>query len=113
MKSRLGLWLIILLIIVAILVDLPFGPLASKFPLKLGLDLQGGTQLAYQANMDEIPLDKRDQTIESIMQVIERRVNPKGVSEAIVQKSKLGDKYRVIVEFPRRERCFSCSSVNW
>src|SRR3989344_9154862 len=100
MKSRLGLWLIILLIIVAILVDLPFGPLASKFPLKLGLDLQGGTQLAYQANMDEIPLDKRDQTIESIMQVIERRVNPKGVSEAIVQKSKLGDKYRVIVELP-------------
>jgi len=101
-------WLILALTLIAVIIDLPKIPSVKllgksytlNFPLKLGLDLKGGTQLVYQLDTDKIPLDKRDEIIESIRKVIERRVNPQGISEALVQKSKVGDKYRVIIELP-------------
>ncbi len=67
---------------------------------RLGLDLQGGTHLAYQADVKKIPAKDRDQAISATRQNIERRVNLLGVSEALVQTSKTGDDYRLIVELP-------------
>jgi preprotein translocase subunit SecD len=111
MKSRFTFWLIILLTLVAIFVDLPwqFLPLpkspvtnfvVEKFPLKLGLDLQGGSQLVLETKMDSIGQDDKDSALESARTVIERRVNLYGVSEAIVQSSKVGEQRRILVELP-------------
>lgn len=72
----------------------------GKFPIKLGLDLQGGTQLTLQTKMDKIASADRDTALESARQVIERRVNLYGVSEAVVQSSKLGNDRRILIELP-------------
>lgn len=74
--------------------------IGGKFPMKLGLDLQGGTQLVLQANMDQIPTPSRDDALESAKEVIERRVNLFGVSESIVQTSKIGEIRRILVDLP-------------
>ncbi len=72
----------------------------SKFPLRLGLDLQGGTQLILQAQMEKIPLSDQDQALESAREIIEKRVNLFGVSESLVQTSKVGSERRILVELP-------------
>lgn len=74
--------------------------LAGNFPLKLGLDLQGGTQLVLEAKMDSIASENRDSALDSAKEVIERRVNLFGVSEPLVQTSKVGDKRRILVDLP-------------
>lgn len=109
MKSRYALWIIIVLILLSVLIDLPFSPtikvLDKKIPLniaqlKLGLDLQGGTELILETQMDKIESANRDSALESAKNVIERRVNLYGVSEAVVQTSKLGEQRRILVELP-------------
>lgn len=72
----------------------------GQFPIKLGLDLQGGTQLTLQAKMDKIKDADRDTALEAARQVIERRVNLYGVSESVVQSSKFGNERRILVELP-------------
>lgn len=72
----------------------------DKFPIKLGLDLQGGTELILQTDMSKIANADRDNALEAARQVIERRVNLYGVSESVVQSSKLGDQRRILVELP-------------
>ena len=70
------------------------------FPLKLGLDLQGGVQLVLQSQMDKIDSANKDTALASAREVIEKRVNLFGVSEAIVQTSKVGEERRILVELP-------------
>lgn len=65
---------------------------------RLGLDLLGGTHLVYEADLTEIPLTERDTSLEGVRDVIERRVNAFGVAEPVVQTTKAGDAFRVIVE---------------
>lgn len=110
MGMRKKLWLSLLLIIVltvlAGIVDWPKGPdirigeYYKELKVHLGLDLQGGTHLVYQADTTDIPSSDRSEAIEGVRDVIERRVNAFGVSEPIVQTNKSGDEYRVIVELP-------------
>jgi len=73
-------------------------PHVKEVPFQLGLDLQGGTQLIYQADVSKI--DDRDKmsAVEGVRDVIERRVNVFGVSEPVVQANKSGSNYQVIVE---------------
>lgn len=116
MGIRSRFWLIIILIIVALFIDLPsfrlpfnstipqtsinVQHLIGFFPIKLGLDLQGGTQLVLETDMSKISADNKDQALESVKEVIERRVNLYGVSESVVQTSKVGSSRRIIVELP-------------
>ncbi len=67
-------------------------------PFRLGLDLQGGTHLIYEADMKQIPETQKGEALEGVRDVIERRVNAFGVSEPIVQTTSTGGTYRVIVE---------------
>ncbi len=67
-------------------------------PYRLGLDLQGGTHLVYEADMNEIEESDRVEALEGVRDVIERRVNAFGVSEPVVQTTATGGTYRVIVE---------------
>lgn len=68
--------------------------------LKLGLDLAGGSHLAFEADMKDIPEKDRAAALEGTRATIERRVNLFGVSESVVQTSKVGESYRVVVELP-------------
>jgi protein-export membrane protein SecD len=74
-------------------------PQVQETPFRLGLDLQGGTHLVYQADVSEVPEKGRTEALSGVRDVIERRVNVFGVSEPLVQvnRSASGD-YRLIVE---------------
>lgn len=64
--------------------------------LKLGLDLQGGTQVLLESDLpEEVPLDEGAMSTAKI--IVENRVNGLGVSEAIVQQQ---GENRLIVELP-------------
>jgi protein-export membrane protein SecD len=73
-------------------------PTLPDAPFRLGLDLQGGTHLMYEADMSDIAAGDRDSALEGVRDVIERRVNAFGVSEPVVQTTTTGGTYRVIVE---------------
>ncbi|HLO49512.1 MAG TPA: protein translocase subunit SecD, partial [Kamptonema sp.] len=77
-KQRSLLALILVLIIAAITV-------VVKVPPRLGLDLQGGSQLTIQVKTTpEIPkIEQR--MLEDVQRIVENRVNGLGVSEAVVQ----------------------------
>ena len=66
------------------------GPLG----LRLGLDLQGGIQLVYQAELEG---GVTREQIEGVVQTIERRVNAFGVTEPIIQV--MGDD-RILIQLP-------------
>ncbi len=66
--------------------------------IKLGLDLQGGAHLVYQANMSAIPPENWEESLSGIRDVIERRINAYGVSEPQVLTNKSGENYRIIVD---------------
>ncbi|TSC72269.1 MAG: protein-export membrane protein SecD [Parcubacteria group bacterium Gr01-1014_70] len=68
------------------------------FPYRLGLDLQGGTHLVYQADVSSIPNNEVSESIEGLRDVIERRVNAFGVAEPVIQPEVAGDEHRLIVE---------------
>jgi preprotein translocase subunit SecD len=74
--------------------------LIPRYSLKTGLDLQGGTHLLLRADMANIDPNDRDTALESVKQVISRRVDLYGVSEPIIQTSNFKDDYRLIVELP-------------
>lgn len=74
-------------------------PSAPESPFILGLDLQGGTQLVYEADITSIPEADRLSALEGVRDIIERRVNVAGVSEPLVQINRtLGGDYRIIAE---------------
>jgi preprotein translocase subunit SecD len=64
---------------------------------KLGLDLQGGTQLTLQADLTNVPADQQGKAMDGVLNVIERRVNAYGVAEPEIQ---LLGADRIIVQLP-------------
>jgi protein-export membrane protein SecD len=54
-------------------------------PFKLGLDLQGGIHLIYEADLSNIEEKEKASSMEGLRDVIERRVNLFGVKEPMVQ----------------------------
>ena len=107
---RRNLWIIIGIILIitglAGLVDWPTGPNLSigkyfkEIKVHEGLDLQGGTHLVYE--LDTSKIDKKDLATasQSVVNVIDRRINGLGVSEPVIQTAKIGDKQTVIIELP-------------
>ncbi|KKT81526.1 MAG: Preprotein translocase subunit SecD, partial [Candidatus Azambacteria bacterium GW2011_GWA1_44_9] len=78
---------------------------AEKFPFKLGLDLSGGVQLVYQADVSSIKPAEVKNAMDSLRDVVERRINLFGVAEPIVQIEEKGGvagavEERLIVELP-------------
>lgn len=97
---------IVLLTILAGIVNWPKGPdikigrYFREIKLHLGLDLQGGSQLVYQADVSGIPFQDQKSAVDGVRDVIERRVNLFGISEPVVQTAKVGPLWRLIVELP-------------
>ncbi|HSX58135.1 MAG TPA: protein translocase subunit SecD [Candidatus Saccharimonadales bacterium] len=126
-RERIFLVLIFAIVIIALVVDWPTVPIKTNFgpiklntvlsgpkldtnifgfklqrdlDVKLGLDLQGGTDLILKADVSDIPASQKAQALNSAKDVIERRVNLFGVSEAIIQTSQVNGEYRIIVQLP-------------
>ncbi|RJR32192.1 protein translocase subunit SecD [Candidatus Parcubacteria bacterium] len=112
-KNKIRILAVILLIfgILAAILDFPFlwnsqssklslpgVPDFFKLPFRLGLDLQGGTHLLYEADLSLVPSGEQDDALAGVRDVIERRVNAYGVSEPLVQTSRSGDSSRIIVD---------------
>lgn len=74
--------------------------LVRNLELKLGLDLAGGSHFVFEADMSKVSPQDYDAAIEGTRATIERRVNLFGVSESIVQTSKVGNLYRINVDLP-------------
>ncbi len=77
----------------------------SKYQFKFGLDLAGGTELVYKADMSETPEGERADALSALQGVIERRVNLFGVAEPLVQTQRASilsgsTEDRLIVELP-------------
>lgn len=78
--------------------------IAGTRPFRLGLDLSGGTQLVYKADISAISGDE-EESLDALRETIERRVNLFGVAEPIVQREKgssvAGEgEERLIIELP-------------
>jgi preprotein translocase subunit SecD len=76
----------------------------SKYPVKLGLDLAGGTSLVYKADTSDITSDKQG-ALNSLREVVDKRVNLFGVAEPLVQLERSSavagaQEDRLIIELP-------------
>lgn len=82
------------------------GSYFTRFPFQLGLDLNGGTHLTYKADVSKIARNDVNNAMQSLRDVIERRVNLFGVTEPTVQVETggalggEGADYRLAVELP-------------
>ncbi|MEX0930042.1 MAG: protein translocase subunit SecD [Candidatus Paceibacterota bacterium] len=77
----------------------------SSFPFRLGLDLSGGTELIYEADISGLEEGDIDGAMASLRDVIERRVDAFGVASPIVQTEQAGFvtgdiSHRLVVELP-------------
>src|SRR3989344_7586727 len=74
-------------------------PFGDKFlPWRLGLDLIGGSSVVYQVDLTGIPEGERDEAVNGLKEVIEKRVNLFGVAEPKVVVAKKGDGYQLLVD---------------
>src|SRR3989344_4993912 len=108
-RVRLTFVFVLLLAVLAGLVDWPKIPTIKYLNFlkvfntpkyHLGLDLAGGAQLVYEADMSQVPQADRLESLVASREVIERRINTFGVGEPVVQTSVTGSHYRVLVELP-------------
>jgi preprotein translocase subunit SecD len=70
----------------------------KSFPIKEGLDLQGGSHLVYSADLSKIADKDKSNAMASLQKVVENRVNAFGVSEPQVYTTKVGNDNRLVVE---------------
>ena len=68
--------------------------------LRLGLDLQGGSYLVYQADVSAIEPGNRDEIMKGVKGVIERRINALGISEPIVAVQEQEGEYSIAIQLP-------------
>ena len=109
MKKKRTYFFLILIIILAVLAvsfSYPEGikklginfPQSWQIPFRLGLDLQGGTHLVYEADLSDISEEDYSSSMQGLRDIIERRVNLFGVQEPVVQTQETAGHYRLVVE---------------
>jgi preprotein translocase subunit SecD len=94
MSLRLKFVLICLLAVVTTVIAYPredaifklFGFKNAKLSVKQGLDLQGGAQLVFQADLSKTPSASRQTAMDSLVVVVTKRANFGGTSEVVVQR---------------------------
>ena len=78
-------------------------PFSTTAELRQGLDIVGGTQVTLEADMKDIPEAERKIALESVKEIMRRRVDFFGVSEPRVRTSVWGNQYQIIIELPGLE----------
>lgn len=79
-----------------------FGKLdfSKEIELKQGLDIKGGLQVILNADVKNLPGSDRPAALESLKNVIGRRIDLFGVSESGIKTAVSGEDYRLILELP-------------
>jgi preprotein translocase subunit SecD len=72
-------------------------PLFGRDTMRLGLDLQGGIHLVYQADFSGVEPGTEAEAIDGAIAVIEKRIDVLGVTEPLIQKQ---GSDRIVVELP-------------
>ena len=84
--------------------NIPFTSKIADFSeLKKGLDIKGGVKLVIKLDTSGLKEDEKEKAINSVKDIITRRVNYFGVSETNIISSKVGNENRIIVEIPGQE----------
>jgi len=68
--------------------------------LRLGLDLAGGSYLVYQGNLSDVEPGNRDEIMDGVKGVVERRINALGITEPIVEVQKHEGEYNIVIQLP-------------
>ena len=98
--------IIIIITVSAGLVDWPTGPDLSigkyykELKIHQGLDLQGGAHLVFELDTSGFESKDVSTATQSVINVIDRRINALGVTEPVIQGAKVGGQEAVIVELP-------------
>jgi len=87
----------ILLAIFAFAVCAIIYPMFGREEMRLGLDLQGGIHMVYQADFSDLEPGTEAEAMNGAVAVIERRINVLGVTEPLIQKQ---GSDRILVELP-------------
>ena len=74
--------------------------IGKAIEFRQGLDLKGGVSITFKADVSNLSPAEKEQAIESVRSVIDKRINLYGVSEPLIQTAKVNDDSRVIVELP-------------
>lgn len=72
----------------------------KSYKLVQGLDLKGGMQLTYELDLSKTEEGERGNAIDSVINVLDKRVNGLGVAEPLIQQTKIGGKEAVNIELP-------------
>ncbi|MDQ5951701.1 MAG: preprotein translocase subunit SecD [Patescibacteria group bacterium] len=75
-------------------------PVIVDYSFKQGLDIQGGMQIVLEADVSQIPEADRPTALNSVREVILRRVDLYGIAEPVVQTAVSNNSHRLIVELP-------------
>ncbi|MFN0060180.1 MAG: protein translocase subunit SecD [Planctomycetota bacterium] len=59
----------------------------DQLPVKLGIDLKGGTELTYRIDLSRVPADRRDSAVEEVKLIIDTRLDSYGLKELSIVKS--------------------------
>jgi protein-export membrane protein SecD len=70
----------------------------NKLKINLGLDLQGGIHMEYEADTSKVDGAQVADAMQAVQDVIERRVNAFGVAEPVIYTTKSGSDHRLVVE---------------
>ena len=89
--------LIIILAIFAFAISALAYPLLGRDGMRLGLDLQGGLHLVYQADLSNVEPGDEASVMDGVIEVLKNRINPLGVTEPVIQKQ---GQDRILVELP-------------
>ena len=68
--------------------------------LRLGLDLAGGSYLVYQADLSDVEPGNRDEIMDGVKGVVERRINALGITEPVVEIQRHEGQYNIVVQLP-------------
>ncbi|MDP4038950.1 MAG: protein translocase subunit SecD [bacterium] len=105
MSLRVKFYLVLALTVIVALLVLPredkifraLGIKDANLKVRQGLDLKGGANLIYQADLSKIDAKDRPTAIKGAIDVISKRVNPTGTSEVTIQTS---GSDRIVVQLP-------------
>lgn len=94
-RTRIIFYTIIGLTLLAVIINIPredrvlkaIGLKNLELKVRQGLDLKGGSNLVYQADLAKTAAADKQKAVEGVINVIEKRVNPSGTAEISVRRS--------------------------
>ncbi|MBI2848185.1 MAG: protein translocase subunit SecD [Chloroflexi bacterium] len=99
-RNSLTFLILLLIFVLALLVVFPIeNGVLGKRGTRLGLDLQGGIHVVYQADMSTVEPGSEREVLNGVIDVLTNRVNPLGVTEPVIQRQGAD---RIVVQLPGR-----------